>query len=61
MKEILIVVAFVLLAGCASPPKAPVCRGEFRPVNKQRLAGELPGADKRLVQCPAEVTGERHG
>lgn len=61
MKNILTLVALVLLAGCATPPKAAVCSGEFRPVNKSRLAGILPDANMRLVHCPADVTGERHG
>lgn len=61
MKQISIAMALVLLAGCTTPPKTPVCRGEFRHVNKSRVAGELLGADTRLVICPANVTGERHG
>lgn len=61
MKHISIVAALVLVAGCAAPPKAAVCRGEFRPVNQQRLAWELPTADTRLVLCPVDVPGERHG
>ena len=61
MKGIFTIVALVLLAGCATPPKTPVCRGEFRAVNKPRIAGELPGADTRLALCPGNVTGARHG
>ena len=61
MKHIPIVVALVLLAGCATPPKATVCSGEFRPVNKSRVAGESPSASTRLVHCPADATGDRHG
>ena len=61
MKHISIVMALVLLAGCATPPKAAVCNGEFRPVNKSRLAGELAAANTRLALCPADAIGDRHG
>lgn len=62
MKRFPVFVALVLLTGCAAhPPKPPVCRGEFRPVNQDRRAGLAPGTGKWLALCPAQTAGGMHG
>jgi hypothetical protein len=62
MKRLYLVLAFVLLAGCATrPPKPPMCHGEFRPVNQDRHAGLAPGTGEFLALCPAREMGDRNG
>ncbi|MFA7351241.1 MAG: hypothetical protein WC009_10795 [Methylotenera sp.] len=54
-------VIFVLhfgMAGCASAPPPPECKGEFKPVNKiEKNNAEISSAIK-LVRCGE---GELHG
>lgn len=52
MRYIVGLTAFCLLAGCAgSPPKPPMCQGEFRPVNIEQTSAALnPGMNLALCQ-----------
>lgn len=61
MKTAALFAALVLLTGCATQPKPPVCRGDFRPVNKPRVAAQLPDVDARLALCPVNMKGANHG
>jgi hypothetical protein len=62
MKRILVFVALVLLAGCATrPPKPAMCRGEFRPVNQDRHAGLPRGTGEWLALCPVQSAGGVYG
>ncbi|WP_081082377.1 hypothetical protein [Burkholderia diffusa] len=56
MRYLVGLTALCLLAGCAgSPPKPPMCEGEFRPVNiEQQHTSAALNHEKSVALCKGE-------
>ncbi|PKO47052.1 MAG: hypothetical protein CVU29_03735 [Betaproteobacteria bacterium HGW-Betaproteobacteria-22] len=58
IKKITLVFGLVLgIAGCASAPPPPECKGEFRPINIMDKNAEVPN-NLKIARCGK---GELHG
>lgn len=61
MRATIIVAVLSLLWGCASGPKPPECKGEYRPVNVERQKGASMDGTGRLVSCEEEWPHGKQG
>lgn len=51
MRKFLFVMLLAFLAGCASAPKPPECKGEFRPVNLDVRKDTAAIQTQKIVKC----------
>lgn len=61
MRTTVILAALSLLWGCASAPKPPECKGEYRPVNVERQKGASMDGTGRVVRCEEEGAHGKQG
>ncbi len=55
----MVILIVMFLAGCASAPKPPECKGEYRPINIGHMDKKVQGnSNTKVVRCDE---GNLHG